>query len=276
MYRANDERAHLKTLFDDLDITLKTLDRRVEKAKRQPDDACYQGALALIKTATPDPEKNGRFIPDASGNGDGLLVRLRKVMEQMVAELEEKDGINGGLRRLKWPRDKNKFQELIKEITTWKSYIDSIFDNDHFELSLSIRVLAKDTNVRVQQNHRLLVDYEKQLSKATAKIELLDEREIRREEREAKKELDAERQAIIHWLSKLDFRSRHNEIYKDSFQTGQSLLKSAEFGAWKSGRPWRLLCYGMPGSGKVTFPYLSTLSAHFTDSPLDGPSFDHN
>ena len=247
VFQSTEDRARLATAASDLKHTLNTLNRRGEKATRQPEDAWYQGALALMKTATPDVAQKGRFIPDISGLGDGLLIRVHKAMLHLLDELEKKGGLNGAVQRIRWPSDKKRFQEILDQITTWTSQIDSILHHDHFELSLALRVLAKDTNLRVQENHKLLVDHDKQLAELTAYMKLSNNRELR-------KEKDEEREAVIQWLSKLDFRHRHKEIYQQSYQTSSGKLRSEEFQAWMSGRPCTLVCYGMPGSGKVQYP----------------------
>ncbi|KAL8916710.1 MAG: hypothetical protein Q9208_008357 [Pyrenodesmia sp. 3 TL-2023] len=69
-----------------------------------------------------------------------------------------------------------------------------------------------------------------------------------RKENKDKKDLH---KAIADWVSRLDFGTRHSEIYDRHVDISQEFIESPEFHAWSSGRPWVLFCWADAGAGKV-------------------------
>jgi Cdc6-like AAA superfamily ATPase len=63
---------------------------------------------------------------------------------------------------------------------------------------------------------------------------------------------DEERQAIINWLSPVDYTSQQSDfISRRQAGTGQWLLDSGEFQAWLNTSKRTLFCPGIPGAGKT-------------------------
>ena len=209
---------------------LQRLKIREDDARQDPDAPWYQGLRALTKSAAPAPSGGGMLVPDPTGTGDGVLVRLRKAMDKTMADLARQRGCKRIRQRWLWSHDKSKFVGLIEQFKEWRSQIDSVLHQDHFALSLSIRTLGLDTNTRVQNIEEVDID-------TNIRVKSLVEK--------------ADRLAIIKWLSPLEFRRRQTEIIDGCFLVTHSLLKSQVFEAWVVGRPWMLHCYGILGAGKV-------------------------
>ena len=63
---------------------------------------------------------------------------------------------------------------------------------------------------------------------------------------------DQERQAIIDWLSPVDYTSQQSDfIGRRQAGTGQWLFGSEEFQAWLNKNKLTLFCPGIPGAGKT-------------------------
>jgi hypothetical protein len=85
-----------------------------------------------------------------------------------------------------------------------------------------------------------------QISLATKDgVNRLHERQDNRESRE-------EHQAILKWLTPIDYASQQSDfISRRQAGTGQWFLKSAEFQAWLGTSKKTLFCPGIPGAGKT-------------------------
>jgi AAA+ superfamily predicted ATPase len=70
--------------------------------------------------------------------------------------------------------------------------------------------------------------------------------------RQDNRERHAEHQAILEWLTPIDYAPQQNDfISKLQKGTGQWLLNSNEFRQWVINRNQILFCPGMPGAGKT-------------------------
>ncbi|KAJ7076757.1 hypothetical protein B0H15DRAFT_893114, partial [Mycena belliarum] len=70
------------------------------------------------------------------------------------------------------------------------------------------------------------------------------------------KEIEAEKQQILDWITPLNFFQRQADILA-AWQpgTGKWLLSDARFESWESGGQQVLWCYGIPGAGKTVISY---------------------
>src|SRR5882762_5349254 len=63
---------------------------------------------------------------------------------------------------------------------------------------------------------------------------------------------DQEQQAILDWLSSVDYSPQQNDfIERRQEGTGEWLVESNDFQHWENNKKCILLCSGMPGSGKT-------------------------
>ncbi|KAI4108595.1 MAG: hypothetical protein LQ339_002111 [Xanthoria mediterranea] len=273
--------ASLQAIVDVLDA----IKDREALARQNPNDRWYQGLLALNTSATPTTASR-KLVPDPSRKGDGALVRLKKAFDLLELELKPKHGYAGFRQRWAWMHDKKKIKDLVTQLDELKANVDSVLQQDHFQLSVAIQTTGLDTNQRLQDVQQAnaavkqgveslkvagadavnrLQDLQAQgaehatqvndLTNDTAAITFTTEdthaRIKRLEAAAALKELREERRAIIEWLSPLQFLRRQSDIFNGKILMGEKLLDSEEFKAWSEGRPWILVGYGMPGSGKT-------------------------
>ncbi|KAJ2988192.1 hypothetical protein NUW58_g4110 [Xylaria curta] len=76
-------------------------------------------------------------------------------------------------------------------------------------------------------------------------------------------------QAILEWLTPLDYAPQHNDFIKRrQVGTGQWFLDSSEFQTWVQGYKKTLFCPGMPGSGKTILAsiVIDELTTRFADN----------
>lgn len=274
---------------------LHAIKKREADARQNPKDAWYQGLLALCTSATTTSNRQA-LVPDPSRRGDGALVRLRKAFKSLEDKLEPKRGFAEWKQRLTWTRDKIKVKDLVTEIDQLRAHVDSVLQQDHFELSRAILdLLAQnvthtqgilqtgiDTNDHVKSLKATgahTVSYLQELQTKGSDIKSnvpevrittddTNERIKRLEASGARKARQEERRAIIEWLSPLQYRRRQSEIFNGAILLGQKFLESEESKAWCEGRSWRLYGYGAPGTGKTVLSSIvvNQLQKRFADA----------
>ena len=262
--KAKEEQASMLASVQGILQLLQEIAKRETDARQNPKDAWYQGLLALCTSATTTPDGKA-LVPDPSQKGDGIFVGLKQAFKHLEVELEPKHGFAGVKQRWLWTHDKKKLKELIADIDHLRAHVDSVLQQDHFQLTRAVLDLAKDihkTDINTNnQVHRLTATFqdistkssevESRVQKGNVINDDTNARIKRLEATEARKERQEERRAIIEWLSPLQYRRRQSEIYNDAVFLGQSFLESNEYKAWREGRPWILYGYGLPGAGKT-------------------------
>ena len=81
---------------------------------------------------------------------------------------------------------------------------------------------------------------------------------------------------ILDWLTPIDYGPQHSDYLKSRQQgTGQWLLDSAEFKAWKESNNQTLFCPGIPGAGKtiLTSIVINYLSSRFHNDSKTGIAY---
>ncbi|TVY33521.1 Ankyrin [Lachnellula occidentalis] len=87
---------------------------------------------------------------------------------------------------------------------------------------------------------------------------------------------DQERQAVLDWISPIDFPSQQNDIISRRQEgTGLWLLESEEYKAWSSMKAQTLFCPGIPGAGKTILGSIvvEDLNARFRDEESVGIAY---
>jgi Cdc6-like AAA superfamily ATPase len=100
-------------------------------------------------------------------------------------------------------------------------------------------------------------------------VDRLNERHDDRDRRE-------ERQAILDWLTTVDYvPQQHDFISRRQAGTGQWLLDSAEFKTWLETNKQTLFCPGIPGAGKtiLTSVVVEELTARFQNDKSIGIAY---
>ncbi|MCJ1478158.1 hypothetical protein MMC13_006834 [Lambiella insularis] len=150
---------------------------------------------------------------------NGALDQYHSALKLLASKLDTRSGTKLG-RALMWKFDKVEVAEILSKIERLKSLINLALTNDLFTLSKSIKEDVATMRARLERT-QLSNDH-------------------------------GQRQAIVNWLTPLDFKSRHREIISRRQEgTGQWLLNSSEFQAWLNEPGEVLYCPGMPGAGKT-------------------------
>jgi Cdc6-like AAA superfamily ATPase len=95
-------------------------------------------------------------------------------------------------------------------------------------------------------------------------------------EREDNRECCKEHQAILDWLTVIDYAPQQNDfIARQQEGTGQWLLDSAEFQAWVETDKQTLFCPGIPGAGKtiLTSIVVKELTTRFQNDKSIGVAY---
>jgi hypothetical protein len=95
-------------------------------------------------------------------------------------------------------------------------------------------------------------------------------------ERQDNRERWDEQQAILSWLTPIDYASQQNDfISRRQARTGQWLLDSAEFQEWFKIEKKTLFCPGIPGAGKtiITAIAIDDLNTRFQNDPTVGIAY---
>ena len=228
-------------------ILLGQLKNRLENAKKSPDAPWYRGFLAAVGKEGGSLRKDFSQKNDVFDDPNGLCGNLQARVNKLNEDLQPKHGIKGFLQRAVHTIDKVELTETFDAIRKNKTDLDSIMQQDHFELSL-------DTHKNTETILEKLTVYEDRAKKA----DIMN---------------------ILKWLSPLEFLERqrkvHNECFYDELHPpGQWLMNSEEFVAWKSGRSWPLYCYGNPGAGKAS-KHLPHISPSCRSNPFQDCTFRH-
>ncbi|KAJ4217437.1 hypothetical protein NW757_014641, partial [Fusarium falciforme] len=89
-------------------------------------------------------------------------------------------------------------------------------------------------------------------------------------------QMDKDRQAILDWLTPVDYAHQHHDfISRRQQRTGQWFLDSAAFEAWLSKDKQTLFCPGIPGAGKtiITAIVIDYLQSKFRDDQSTGIAY---
>jgi Cdc6-like AAA superfamily ATPase len=95
-------------------------------------------------------------------------------------------------------------------------------------------------------------------------------------ERQDNREFLEEHQAILDWLTRIDYAPQQNDfIARRQLGTGQWLLDSAEFHAWVEIDKQILFCPGIPGAGKtiITSIVVEELTTRFHNNESVGIAY---
>ncbi|KAF4119675.1 Ankyrin repeat [Geosmithia morbida] len=165
------------------------------------------------------------------GSQEGPLQLLQDSLEALQRKLISATPSSGSVSRLgkslMWPFKSGEFRDTITVIDRQKSLLLLALENDHFALSKEIR----------ENTRTILVG----MDGVKENLQQMTERN------DAK-----DRLAVINWIPAADYGSQQCDfISRRQKGTGEWLLTSHEFRAWKKGDQGALFCPGMPGVGKT-------------------------
>lgn len=230
------EQARLLTEVNGWSILLTQWKDRLKEARAE--DEWFKGLIAMAKPdGTVSPA--GNFIPNGRYHPDGVFMQLQKAYDELVAELRPEHGLKKFSKKLKWFWDKKAVNEKVAEIDRLTKLISSILREDDSKRS--------QTHFKVSQTTNKIVDA------TDRKVDAIDKRLEKEERIKEQRRRQKERDAIVKWLSPLEFYVVQEDTFAKAAPIGQWLLdESEEFREWVSGpHQWALDCFGPPGVGKV-------------------------
>jgi hypothetical protein len=257
IYQASKERQKFLDGLQGTRSIIKRLHHRLQEA--QQGDTWYEGLRDLVATSGTFTDDGG-YVSNPTIKSEGPLARLYKIMAKLLAELmplDPTDRLKRLGQRVTWHWDKEKFAGSLTELMRSRDDINFVLDQDHFALSRAIKEDATDTN--------------RQVRGINDRIQSLEDITQQSHEKRQQDEDELEREAIQQWLSPLEFLARQEELFGQSFQTGQWLVDSVAFKQWVQGKPWHLRCYGPAGSGKVRVCFFRAGQSTYKDQRQFSP-----
>jgi len=251
-YKSEDEKKAFNDLVGNLSVQIEGLQAIEERALKNRDDPRYAGFHAILESSK--QFQNGKDAePDPTGTSPGVLQRLVYAMDKMETRLESKQGFRASVKRLRWLKEREEFEETIAEIKQWTEVVNTVLRyGDHMRI-IDIDENASDTNARVKHLEDEAAKAAEDRRLAAGERERAAVREEKKAADKAMKLRELRRLEIVRWISPLKFRERHYAILNQAPAsiTKPELLQTEEFDLWIRGRPWILHCEGKPGAGKV-------------------------
>ncbi|KAI9797607.1 MAG: hypothetical protein M1833_005390 [Piccolia ochrophora] len=181
---------------------------------------------------------------------EGPLHQLRSILSSLHEKLREASGLKKRWNRIAWPFKKGEVKTLLDQIGDIKLTLDLALSNDGIGLS---RAIKADTTAL---NDKLDIACDGidgvRVAQSVPNTILEDQR----------------KQAIFSWLSPLNFPPQQADLIgRRAKGTGDWLLQSREFKAWKNISRSTLFCHGIRGSGKTVLA--SVVVDHLQHSMTD-------
>lgn len=241
--------------------------------------------VSAVKNASEDIKKLGReltslselvgqvadFVGDESNAGDfedtsvlyqttgDFVIHLEALRVELDKAVGAKRGIRRGYDHIKWPF---KSSDTQNQLQTFQRYTQM------FQLSLTVEgckllsqmpkaaaavELANTEKLSSIESHILdAINAVPERTKANITTELQNLR-LGFEHIQVHQQDKQDREEVVQWLSKLDFRGKQQETYQKRHPgTGEGVLKTQEFKDWfrDTDKP-PLWCPGNPGAGKT-------------------------
>ncbi|XTI90461.1 hypothetical protein V2W45_1188742, partial [Cenococcum geophilum] len=157
---------------------------------------------------------------------NGPLEQYKAAIERLVSKTTSQDGVGKVRKILLWKFNKQEVAEIFSKVERLKSLTQIALEMDHFKLARAI----KDETQHV-----------------TREVQTIRCRQD-----------DQQFQAIIDWLSPLDFADQQRD-FSDQRQnnTGTWFIESEAFLDWLNGSKPILFCPGIPGAGKTMISSLA-------------------
>jgi hypothetical protein len=196
-----------------------------------------------------------------------MLEICRRELDSMLKELKKR----GQGHRLGWERLKGAL--LAKDTRDSVENLCRQCQTLNNMLSVDAAVLGATTYKEVREARK----EQQEWHQAGAEISLvirdgIDESNRRQDNQEQQRE----RQAILDWLTPIDYATQQSDfIHRRQEGTGQWLLDSAGFQAWLETDKQTLFCPGIPGAGKtiLTSIVVEDLTTRFSNDPTIGIAY---
>ncbi|KAL9033586.1 MAG: hypothetical protein Q9180_005868, partial [Flavoplaca navasiana] len=154
-----------------------------------------------------------------------LLIQYERQLQQVAHILQKAD--TSKREALKWPFERKAVAETLTNMEHYKTAFLLLLQRVQTELSDSIRCSIQDIGSDVRQSREAI----KRLQDS---------------------QQDKDYQAMLQWVSPLNFRLVHNDnLQRRHGDTGDWILRESSFEVWVAGHLDTLYCEGIPGAGKT-------------------------
>jgi hypothetical protein len=190
------------------------------------------------------------------------LYRLGIALSLVIAKLEPKKGLKKALSALRWPFHEKEVEKVMSMIEREKSLLALALTNDCRKLIQEIKKCSTENKRELAELIEAVGESSKESSSRLAELkddlgriqgsqgDLKDSLD-RLHDHQRNREATEEREAILDWLTPIDYTSQQSDsINRRQAGTGRWLLESTDFQEWmKTGKT--LFCPGIPGAGKT-------------------------
>lgn len=151
---------------------------------------------------------------------EGILEQTECAVIRLAEKLNPRPGRHGILRAITWSLEKDEIDRTIFHVHSLKQSID---------------LVLSDANIALSKEN---LDNSKIIKDAVT---------------------DARFEAVLDWLSPLNFSARQDAVFRESCRdTGKWLLESADFNTWLCSKGLLVWCPGIPGAGKTFLVSIAT------------------
>ena len=140
--KAQDERQRLLKEMGRFTLILGSIYDRLKdyQTKANSTDTWYTNLLILAQgCGTIQVDGSIKPWPGSISKPEGALARLQIVIGQLLMELQPAHGMRKAVQTLKYTWDKDKFDDLLSDITALIAEIGALLDADQFKLLISLK-----------------------------------------------------------------------------------------------------------------------------------------
>ncbi|KFA80630.1 hypothetical protein S40288_07540 [Stachybotrys chartarum IBT 40288] len=172
-----------------------------------------------------------------------LLASCEHELRQLLQDLQKRSqGHRLGWERLKSAFTASNMREAVESLRRRCDLINSLVNLDALSLGASIHEEVTGLREEQRQHHEIS---QIAVSELRSSVENVHGRQISHEEAIL-------RQAVLEWLSPIDYAAEQNDnVGRRQPGTGEWLLTSDEFNSWVQSPGRTMFCPGIPGAGKT-------------------------
>ncbi|KAI0126620.1 ankyrin repeat-containing domain protein [Xylariales sp. AK1849] len=177
------------------------------------------------------------------------LGRLCVMLNLIKAKLQPREGLKQAIMVLRWPFEEKEVGQIISAIEREKSLLQLALANEHRKL---IQDIKKCSGEHQKQLTELITAVNQSSRDHQIRLGVVEDGISRVNTRQETDDTRKEKQAILDWLTPVDYTSQHNDHFRRrQAGTGQWFLESQEYQTWVETKGQTLFCPGIPGAGKT-------------------------
>ncbi|KAL8877479.1 MAG: hypothetical protein Q9198_004511 [Flavoplaca austrocitrina] len=207
-----------------VDYIRKVKDGPTESRQLLLEISSTSGVVLLLRDLAHETSSSDSWSASLDSLAD-LLVQYERQLQQVANALQK--ATTSKREALKWPFERKAVAETLTNLERYKTAFLLALQTVQTELSDSVRCSIQDIGSDVRQSREA--------------IEWLRD-----------SQQDKDYQAMLQWLSPLNFHLVHNDnLHGRHGDTGDWILRESSFEVWVAGHLDTLCCEGIPGAGKT-------------------------